>query len=193
MQEDKKKILFAAARELFLENGFKNTNIAAITKKANVAVGTFYKYYTAKEEIFYEVYQTENEAAKQKIVTQIDPNQSPKEMIKQFITTIIQTSEQNMILAEWYQNTEVSQLIKNYDKENDDWQNSFVYSFLIKNIQRWQKSGEFRQDIDMQTALALFNALVIVDNHKEEMRTENYPQVLELLADMIVDGLSASQ
>ncbi|GMA08504.1 TetR family transcriptional regulator [Tetragenococcus halophilus subsp. flandriensis] len=193
MQLDKKQTLFTAARELFLEQGFKKTNIAAITKKANVAVGTFYKYYSSKEEIFYEVYQAENEAAKYKIVSQIDTSQSPKETIKQFITTIIQTSKQNPILAEWYQNSEVSQLITNHDKNKNTWQDSLVYSFLIENIERWQEIGEFRQDIDMETTLALFNALVVVDNHKEEVRTNNYPQILEILADMIVDGLSANK
>lgn len=45
----------------------------------------------------------------------------------------------------------------------------------------------------METTLALFNSLVVVDNHKEEIRADNYPQVLELLADMIVDGLSANE
>ncbi|WP_038026722.1 TetR/AcrR family transcriptional regulator, partial [Tetragenococcus muriaticus] len=83
----------------------KKTNIAAITQQADVAVGTFYKYYSSKEEIFYEVYQAENETAKRKIVDQIDERQSPKETIKQFITTIIQMSKQNPILAEWYKNT----------------------------------------------------------------------------------------
>jgi len=184
---------FSAARSLFLKKGFKKINAAAITKQANIAVGTFYKYYSSKEEIFYEVYQAENEVAKRKIVTQVDTNQSPKETIKQFITTIIQTSKQSPILAEWYQNTEVSQLIRDYDKNEDDWQNSFVYSFLVKNVQRWQEIGEFRQDIDMETTLALFNSLVVVDNHKEEMRANNYPHVLELLADMIVDGLSVKE
>ncbi|WP_083498259.1 TetR/AcrR family transcriptional regulator [Tetragenococcus solitarius] len=184
---------FSAARSLFLKKGFKKINVAAITKQANIAVGTFYKYYSSKEEIFYEVYQAENEVAKRKIVTQVDTNQSPKETIKQFITTIIQTSKQSPILAEWYQNTEVSQLIRDYDKNEDDWQNSFVYSFLVKNVQRWQEIGEFRQDIDMETTLALFNSLVVVDNHKEEMRANNYPHVLELLADMIVDGLSVKE
>ncbi|MDN6142606.1 MAG: hypothetical protein L0I78_09410, partial [Tetragenococcus halophilus] len=149
--------------------------------------------YSSKEEIFYEVYQAENEAAKYKIVSQIDTRQPPKEIIKQFITTIIQTSKQNPILAEWYRNSEVSQLITNHDKNKNAWQDSLVYSFLIENIERWQASGEFRQDIDRKTTLALFNALVVVDNHKEEIRTNNYPQVLEILADMIVDGLSANK
>lgn len=192
-QIDKRKLLFDAARELFLEQGFKKTNVAAITKRADVAVGTFYKYFESKEQIFVEVYQAENEAAKRKIVSQIDRNQPPKEMMKQFLKAVIQMSDDNVILAEWYQNTEISQLIMEYIQELDFWKNSYVYSFLIENIKRWRESGEFRQDIDLDTILALFNAVVVVDNHKEEVGRQHYPQVLELLAEMIVDGLTANK
>ncbi|MFA1819721.1 TetR/AcrR family transcriptional regulator [Virgibacillus oceani] len=192
-QLDKRKLLFGTARELFLEQGFKKTNVAAITKRAKVAVGTFYKYFESKEQIFYEVYQAENEEAKRQIVSQIDPDQPPKEMMKKFLKAIIEISEDNAILAEWYQNTEFSQLIREYIQESDFWQHSYVYSFLIENIKRWRKSGQFRQDIDLDTMLALFNALVVVDNHKEEVGSQHYPQVLELLAEMIVDGLTAKK
>jgi len=190
---DKRKLLFDAARELFLEQGFKKTNVAAITKRANVAVGTFYKYFESKEQIFYEVYQAENEEAKRQIVSQIDSDQPRKEMMKKFLKAIIQMSDDNAILAEWYQNTEFSQMIVKYIQEPDFWQNSYVYSFLIENIKRWRESGEFRQDIDLNTMLALFNALVVVDNHKEEVGSKHYLQVLELLTEMIVDGLTAKK
>lgn len=190
IQQDKQQTLFTAARELFLKQGFKKTNISAITKQANVAVGTFYKYYSSKEQIFNQVYQAENEQAKRMIVSQIDDNQPPKQMIQQFLKAIIAMSEDNLILAEWYQNTEVSQILSNYNQEVDVWKNSFIYSVLIDNIKRWQAAGQFRKDIDLDTILALFNALVVVDIHKEELGSQHYPQVLELLADMIVDGLS---
>src|SRR5690625_3151087 len=192
-QLDKHKLLFDASRELFLELGFKKSHVDAITKRADVAVGTFYKYFESKEQIFYEVYQAENEEAKRQIVSQIDPDQPPKEMMKQFLKAIIQMSDDNAILAEWYKNTEVSKLIMEYIQEPDFWQNSYVYSFLIEHIKRWRKSGAFRQDIDLDTMLALFNALVVVDNHKEEVGSQHYPQVLELLAEMIVDGLTAKE
>ncbi|WP_440896361.1 TetR/AcrR family transcriptional regulator [Amphibacillus sp. Q70] len=189
-QKDKQQALFDAARALFLKQGFKKTNISAITEQANVAVGTFYKYYSSKEQIFNQVYQAENEQAKRTIISQIDENQPPKPMIQQFLKAIIAMSEDNLILAEWYQNTEVSQMLSNYNQEADVWKNSFIYSVLIDNIKRWQASGQFRKDIDLDTILALFNALVVVDIHKEEVGSQHYPQVLELLADMIVDGLS---
>ena len=50
--DDKKERLTSAAHSLFLKNGYKNTNIAQIAKKAGVAVGSFYNYYASKEDIF---------------------------------------------------------------------------------------------------------------------------------------------
>ncbi|GAB2571777.1 TetR/AcrR family transcriptional regulator [Gracilibacillus alcaliphilus] len=189
-QLDKRQRIFESAHHLFWEQGFKKTNVAAITERAEVAVGTFYKYFSSKEQIFSEVYQTENEKAKRRIVAQIDMDQSPKEVIKQFLTFMIQTSEENPILSVWYQNTEVTQIIMEHIQEPDVWQNSYVYSFLIENIKRWREAGQFRNDIELDTIIALFNALVVVDNHREDVGSHHYPQVLELLAEMIVDGLS---
>ena len=54
--DDKKERLTSAAHSLFLKNGYKNTNIAQIAKKAGVAVGSFYNYYASKEDIFLAVY-----------------------------------------------------------------------------------------------------------------------------------------
>lgn len=191
IQLDKRQTLFDAARALFFEQGFKKTNIAAITKRANVAVGTFYKYYSSKEQIFCEVYLAENEQTKRKIISQIDTDQSPKEVVRQFFEKIIQIGKHNAILAEWYQNTEISQLIMERNQNRDDWQNSFVYSFLIDNIKRWQESGQFRRDIDLDTMISLFNVLIVVDIHKDEVGSQHYPQAMKLLAELIVDGLSA--
>ncbi|MDR4887883.1 TetR/AcrR family transcriptional regulator [Fredinandcohnia sp. QZ13] len=188
---DKRQTLFDAARAIFSEQGFKKTNIAAITNRANVAVGTFYKYYTSKEQIFCEVYLAENEQAKRKIISQIDTDQSPKEVVRQFFEKVLQIGKHNAILAEWYQNTEISQLIMEHNQDSDDWQNSFVYSFLIDSIKRWRESGQFRQDIDLDTMISLFKALVVVDIHHDEIDSQNYPQVIKLLAEIIVDGLSA--
>lgn len=191
--DDKKQLLFNAARKLFLEHGYKKTSIALIAEEADVAVGTFYKYFDSKEQIFYNIYQFENETVKRKIVSEIDTDQPPKNVINQFLETIIQTSSTNEILAEWYNNTAVSQMIMEKNQDYDYWQDSFIYNFLIDNIKQWRAAGEFRQDIELETTISLFNALVVVDNHKEEVGHAHYPQILELLVGMIVDGLSTEQ
>ena len=57
---DKKQQLYQSAKAMFSERGFKDTNISAITKAASMAVGTFYLYYSSKEQLFMEISQNEN-------------------------------------------------------------------------------------------------------------------------------------
>ncbi|GAB6178727.1 TetR/AcrR family transcriptional regulator [Desulfotomaculum defluvii] len=45
----KKKEILKAAREVFAENSYQGTSIKAIAKKAKIATGTFYLYFTNKE------------------------------------------------------------------------------------------------------------------------------------------------
>jgi AcrR family transcriptional regulator len=47
--------LIKAARALFERQGYLDTNVGDIAKRARVAHGTFYTYFTSKEEIFAEV------------------------------------------------------------------------------------------------------------------------------------------
>ena len=47
--------LVKAARSLFERQGYLDTNVGDIAKRARVAHGTFYTYFTSKEEIFAEV------------------------------------------------------------------------------------------------------------------------------------------
>ena len=53
--DDKKKAIFNSAKNLFSKKGFKDTNISDIAKDAGIAVGTYYNYYSSKEELFLKI------------------------------------------------------------------------------------------------------------------------------------------
>lgn len=61
--QSKKREILKAAREVFAENSYQGTSIRAIAKKAKIATGTFYLYFTNKdaliniivEEMFHEL------------------------------------------------------------------------------------------------------------------------------------------
>ena len=61
---DKKAKILDCGKELFSTQGFKDTSVADITKKAGIATGTFYLYYPSKDELFMEIYLEENEKLK---------------------------------------------------------------------------------------------------------------------------------
>lgn len=53
----KKEQIQLAAQRLFLEKGFSNTSMDAITKEAGVSKQTVYSYYDSKEELLFDVFQ----------------------------------------------------------------------------------------------------------------------------------------
>jgi len=50
----RQKILFAAG-DLMIEKGIKETSLKDIAKKAEISTGTLYYYYSAKEDIIYDI------------------------------------------------------------------------------------------------------------------------------------------
>lgn len=51
-----KRRIYNAAVDLFSKQGFDNTTIEDISRKAEVSVGAFYHYYSSKTEIYTELY-----------------------------------------------------------------------------------------------------------------------------------------
>jgi len=60
-KENTRKKIFKSALELFTSKGFEKTIIEDITKKANVAKGTFYNFFSKKEDVL--VYYLESKIA----------------------------------------------------------------------------------------------------------------------------------
>ena len=53
--EERKKEILMIARKLFVEKGYDQTSINDILKIIEIAKGTFYYYFTSKEELLEEI------------------------------------------------------------------------------------------------------------------------------------------
>lgn len=49
--------VYQVAIRLFMQNGFHNTSIRQITKEAGCSLGTFYRYFSTKEEVIFALYE----------------------------------------------------------------------------------------------------------------------------------------
>lgn len=185
MEDDKKKRLFDAAHVLFLERGFKSTNISDIAGLADVAVGSFYLYFKSKEDVFVQVYNRENEDIKSQILKKVNLDDEPVKLIHEIITQIFKLSKNNAILKEWFSNKKLNKLIA--DKNETAVQDSLIYSTLMKLIDRWISEGMVKNEMNKERIIALFDALIVVDFHQSEIETDNYYQLMD---DMIEGILS---
>ncbi len=183
--------LFNVARERFIQKGFKKTSISEITQKAGVAVGTFYNFYSSKEEVFMDVFLKEDQKLKKQIMTSIDFDREISTVLRQLIPELLEGMKENPILAEWYQKENFKNIINKVGepyREKSDVEDVF-YPFFLEVVGKWQSQGKLDPDRDREYILVLFNSVAFIDVHRDEIGEEYFPKLLEDLIHFIVKGL----
>lgn len=187
---EKKQQLYDAAKAIFSEKGFKEANISAITSAAHMAVGTFYLYYASKEQLFMEIFRDENTALKQSCLDALDLTQSPLYVIRQMLRLNQEGIQTNPILREWYQSEDFRKIEATYREEHAIESLGFLYDTFLGLIERWQQEGKMRADIDSQKIMLVFAAVINIDTHKDELGVEHFPELLDLMTELLVNSLT---
>jgi len=186
---DKKADILRCGRELFTANGFKDTNVADITKKAGIAAGTFYLYYPSKDELFIEIYNEENVKLKREIMSKLDLDGEPMAVIGEMMRLNYEGMTANPILNEWYNREVFSRIEKKFREEKSLVNVDFMYSSFTEVVKKWQVDGKMRADIDSGMIMALFAAIVNVETHKDEIGFQYFPELMGYLSEFIMNGL----
>jgi AcrR family transcriptional regulator len=189
---DKKAKILESGKELFSTQGFKDTNVADITKKAGIATGTFYLYYPSKDELFMEIYLEENEKLKRAIMETVDPDGDPLIILLELIQKNMQGMAANPILREWYNKEVFNKIEEKFRQSNGLERVDFLYHSFTEIIHKWQADGKMRRDIDSGMIMALFSVVVMVDLHKDEIGFQYFPKIQEYLTEFILNGLRDS-
>lgn len=187
---DKKEKIYACGRELFEKQGFKDTNVAEIMKRAGMATGTFYRYYASKDQLFMEIYNDENVKLKKKVLASLDLNAEPLAVMKEMTQKNLAGMTAHPILREWYNRDVFQRIERAFREENGAARVDFLYDSFIDIVRQWQKEGKMRCDIPAEMIMAMFGALVNVEMHKEEIGLAYFPQVIEYLAAFTMKGLT---
>ncbi|WP_312648260.1 TetR/AcrR family transcriptional regulator [Aminipila sp.] len=189
--EDKKVDIFNCGIELFSSKGFKDTNVSDITKRAGIAVGTFYNYYASKEKLFIEIYLKENEKLKRSIMESIDLDDDPIKVVKEAISLNLKGMNSNPILKEWYNRDLFSKLEKEFYQEGGIVE---VYELMNSStaelIKKWKVEKKIRNDLDDEFILSLFNSVPYIEIHKQEIGISHFPQIIDYLVEFIMKGLT---
>lgn len=188
--EDKKLIIYNCAKELFIKNGFKDTNISDIAKMAGMAVGTIYNYYPSKERLFMDIFIEENAKLKKECMQALDLSQKPLEIIQQMLALNLEGTKKNPILKEWYNKNVFDKIERIYRGENGIQAVDFLYSSFLDIVEQWQAEGKMRSDIDSKMIMMIFGAIINIDTHKEEIGLAYFPDILNYITEFIIKGLT---
>lgn len=187
---DKRQLIYDTAKAIFSEKGFKDTSISAIAKSAEIAVGTFYLYYSSKEQLFMDMFRQENIALKQHCLENLDLTQRPFIIVRQLLRLNQEGIISNPILREWYFSEEFRKIERVYREEHEIDSLNFLYDTFLNLVRLWQSEGKIRSDIDSLMIMKVFESIINIDTHKDEIGLEYFPQLLDYLTELVMTGLT---
>ncbi len=182
--------IFNSGKELFSTKGFKDTNVSDITKMAGIAVGTFYNYYPSKEKLFMDIFLEENEKHKRKCLEALDLDQAPIDIVKQMLALNMQGMQANPILCQWFNKSVYDKLERLFRDENGMHRVDFLYDCFLDLVRKWQAEGTMRRDLDSEMIMMIFAAIVNIDTHKDEIGWQYFPELLEIITEFVMKGLT---
>ena len=145
-EEKREKILSVAVNE-FAHNGFENANINTIAKKAEVSVGSLYKYFDTKTDLFLTSvdYGLKNLEVIMETIVQSDEDVMVK--LEKLIRVAIEFSRRNTVLIKLY-NEVTSESNAELVKKIATYVESVTSEAYKKAVIEGQVAGEIRTDID---------------------------------------------
>ena len=184
---NKKQALKTAAYDVFSKKGYKEAGISEIAKRAGVAVGSFYNYYSGKEAIFLDVYVEENNRVRQAMMDDIDWQQDLVELVRQIFERSRSLVSSNKILAEWH-NPAISRTLRSYYSSGKGEAMNTFHQFLVETFtSRMVAEGHSEEKI--QDILQVYNLFYYMDMHITEDDFPGISRTLELLATTFVKGI----
>ncbi|MFC4402001.1 TetR/AcrR family transcriptional regulator [Gracilibacillus xinjiangensis] len=94
MNERKRKVADIALT-LFIEKGFQETSIQEIIEKANISKGTFYNYFSSKNDCIAEILENiRYDASQQRVAIQIGKDPQDREVLIEQITILMRLNEE---------------------------------------------------------------------------------------------------
>lgn len=193
MKETTREELIEAARQIFRSKGYKETNVADVTRRAGIAVGSFYKFFESKEELFVEVYGKENAELKERLFAAVDPDEDPVTLATTLVSRNAVEMNANPILREWYNTALMAKLEGHFQKHGFGSVKQMLDGGTTNAVAQWQAAGRIRTDIDAGLIVAIFRAIPYIDLHKSEIGPEHFPEILSSMTELIMRGLTKAQ
>ncbi len=174
-KEKRDRIISVATREFALK-GFENANINDIAKKSEISVGSLYKYFANKQDLFLTIVGY-NIASMEKLL--IELSQSDQDIllkVEQILRTVQKFSKENELITRFY-NVMTGESNPRFAAHFADAMESMTARIYYLAIEQGKKAGEVRTDIDSAFAAYLLDNMFMslqfsyaCDYYKERLK-----------------------
>jgi len=149
--------LVKAARGEFERNGYLDTNIGGIARRARVAYGSFYTYFASKEEIFEEVVKEVRDEGRATSSTEPLVGPDPRSRIARANAAYLRAYQANAAIMA------VIEEVATFSPRLGEIRREARHFWVERNrtaIARWQAEGIVRADLDPYYAASALGSMI---------------------------------
>lgn len=185
--------LINKGKVLFTDFGLKKTSIADLTKAVGIAQGSFYNFFSSKEELYFEILEKEEALIKSSL---IESNNSvkgtPSQIIKAFLTSVFDLVENNVFIKRMYTENEMEMLIRKLPSEKfiNHKKNDFID--FLPLIENWINRGIITTKAP-EVISGLIRSVITISFHKNQLGNKTYNESIKLLIDILSDSLTRKE
>ena len=188
-----KEALIEKGRLLFTAFGLKKTSIADLSKVAGIAQGSFYSFYNSKEELYFEIMKIEESTMKEKLLSELTPFENhPREYLKHLLRRSLKMVEDYPLMTQMYQENTMEILVRKLPDDMLERHFKKDQADFLPLIESWRTHGMLRSE-KSETIISLLRSLLILPLHKKEIGETVYSDTMELLINLIAEGLGLEE
>jgi AcrR family transcriptional regulator len=183
-----RNLLIQEGKELFDRYGLKKTSISQLTDAAGIAQGTFYRFFDSKEDLYFEILKLEESNSDQFLDDISKSCYSSRKAIKNIIKGTVKLLDANPIIRRLYDSYDYELLVRKLPPEKLENHKREDTLRVFKIINKCSNKNELI-NARPEVISALLQSITILYFHQDEIGRGIYPEVIDLLADLVADGL----
>ena len=195
-RERKRRRIIGSATELFIERGYRRTNVESIARRAGVAKGTVYLYFNTKAEILLHAIIFEKKRYIEKLRPMFQPDVPPGEKLRKWLKlAFVISSEMPLISRLMSGDRELLIAMEEMPKDAMAMSEMMKTEFLGGLVDAaaaphsWNRM-EIEDRANVIFGLSFFSALIADERVRGGLSLERFATIL---SDMIVDGISSGK
>jgi len=188
-KEEIRRSLLHKGKELFLKYGLAKTSIDDIVQACGIGKGSFYKFYSSKEELFYAIVKKEEQLRDQALGSLFQEQKSGTELVRSFFETCFRMADENPFLQHMFKEGEYERLVRKLPKHVVEESSREDDEKGKQAIEALMGSGVFREQ-DPELIVGILKAVLLLRLHKEKIGEELFPRVMDRLFTYVANGLT---
>lgn len=190
--KEKEKITISLINEgekLFSRYGLKKTSIKDLTETVGIAQGSFYNFFSSKEELYFEIIENNEAEIKKKLLNKkILSGQINKDLFRNFLKKAFKLIDKYPLFKNMFNSDEYQQLLNKLPEEKIKMHINNDTDTLAPLIKSWQTAGRLK-DCDIDAVSGLLRGFFLLTFHKKEIGEKHFDKTIDLFIDLITDGL----